>query len=241
MTDLLEWAITAHGGLKHWNALRGVSLDLSVGGALWDSKGQTGLFADISYEADIHRQRATLGRIGASGGRVQFAPERLVLETAQGDVLETRENPRAAFAGHTNETPWDKLHAAYFNGYALWTYLTQPFLYRYPGFVVAEIEPWEENGELWRRLKVRFPGNIASHTGEQVSYFGPDGLLRRHDYAVDVLGGATGANYAEDYHRHDGIMVPHRRRIYPLGADNRRIPEPVLVTIDIARLEFLPA
>jgi hypothetical protein len=61
MTDLLEWAIAAHGGLNRWNALRTVSLDLSVGGALWDAKGQTGLFANASYEADIHRQRATLG------------------------------------------------------------------------------------------------------------------------------------------------------------------------------------
>jgi hypothetical protein len=39
----------------------------------------------------------------------------------------------------------------------MWTYLTQPFLYAYPGFEVEEIEPWEEHGELLRRLKVRFP------------------------------------------------------------------------------------
>ena len=78
-------------------------------------------------------------------------------------MLEIRDNPRAAFAGHTNETPWDLLHAAYFDGYAVWTYLTQPFLYRYPGFLATEIEPWEEDGEVWRRLKVRFPDSIASH------------------------------------------------------------------------------
>ena len=65
MSDLLEQAIAAHGGLDRWNAFRNVSLDLSVGGALWDFKGQTGLFADAAYEADIHRQRATLGLAGA--------------------------------------------------------------------------------------------------------------------------------------------------------------------------------
>jgi hypothetical protein len=241
MSDLLDWAIAAHGGLDRWNAFRTVSLDLSVGGALWDSKGQTGLFANASYEADIHMQRATLGRFGAADRRVQFTPDRLVLETERGDVLEIRDNPRAAFAGHTDQTPWDPLHAAYFDGYALWTYLTQPFLYRYPGFLATEIEPWEEDGEVWRRLKVRFPDSIASHTREQVSYFGPDGLLRRHDYAVDVLGGATGAHYIGDYRDRGGIMVPHRRRVYPLGADNHKIPEPVLIAIDIARLDFRPA
>jgi hypothetical protein len=241
MADLLDWAIAAHGGFDRWNALRTVSLDLSVGGALWESKGQIGLFANATYAADLHRQRATLGRFGAPDRRVQFTPDRLVLETEGGDVLEIRDNPRAAFAGHTNDTPWDQLHAAYFDGYALWTYLTQPFLYRYPGFLASEIEPWEEDGEVWRRLKVRFPGSIASHTGEQVSYFGPDGRLRRHDYAVDVLGGATGAHYAGDYREHGGIMVPHRRRVYPLGTDNHKILEPVLITIDIARVDFQPA
>jgi hypothetical protein len=56
-----------------------------------------------------------------------------------------------------------------------------------------------EDGEVWRRLKVRFPDGIASHTREQVSYLGPDGLLRRHDYAVDALGGTKGAHYIGDY------------------------------------------
>jgi hypothetical protein len=117
-------------------------------------------------------------------------------------------------------------------------YLTQPFLYTYPGFSVDEVEPWEEDGEIWRRLKVIFPDDIVSHTREQVSYFGRDGLLRRHDYAVDVLGGATGARYIGNYRDHDGILVPHRRRVYPLGADNRKISEPVLIAIDIVRLGF---
>ena len=241
MTDLLDWAITAHGGLDSWNALRTISLDLSVGGALWEAKGQAGLFANATYAADIYRQRATVGQFGAPDRRVQFTPDKLVLETEDGDVLEIRDNPRAAFAGHTKDTPWDPLHEAYFDGYALWTYLTQPFLYRYPGFLATDIEPWDEDGEVWRRLKVRFPDGIASHTREQVSYFGPDGRLRRHDCAVDVLGGATGAHYIGDYREHGGIMVPYRRRVYPLGADNLNIPEHVLITIDIARVDFQPA
>ena len=69
------------------------------------------------------------------------SPNRLVLETDAGEVIEVRDNPRGAFAGHTNETPWDRLHAAYFHAYAVWTYLTQPFLYTYPGFTVDEVEP----------------------------------------------------------------------------------------------------
>jgi hypothetical protein len=66
-------------------------------------------------------------------------------------------------------------------------------------------------------------------------------VLRRHDYAVDVLGGAKGAQYVGDHREHGGIMVPHRRRVYPLGADNRKVSEPVMVAIDIASLDFGPA
>ena len=65
MSDLLDLAVAARGGLERWNTLRTITLELSVGGALWDLKGQTGLFANATYEADIHKQRATLGRFGS--------------------------------------------------------------------------------------------------------------------------------------------------------------------------------
>jgi hypothetical protein len=238
VSELLDLAVNAHGGLDAWNRHESVWVDLSIGGAIWDLKGQSGLFTTATYEADLHRQRAVLGHFRDASRLVRFSPERLSLESSDGAILEVRDDPRSAFAGHVNETPWDELHAAYFSGYALWTYLTLPFLYTYPGFVTDEIEPWQEDGETWRRLKAIFPDSIASHTKEQVSYFGPDGLLRRHDYAVDVLGGSKGAHYVHDYEEHDGIMVPHRRRIYPLGDDNNKVPEPVLVSIDIKRVRF---
>jgi hypothetical protein len=37
---------------------------------------------------------------------------------------------------------------------------------------------------------------------------------------------------------HGGILMPHRRRVYPLGADNWKIPDPMLIAIDIGRLSF---
>jgi hypothetical protein len=241
MSELLRLALNAHGCIDRWRRVETVALELSIGGALWDLKGQTGLFAKATYEADVRIQRAKLGHFGPSSGQVLFTPERVVLEDRAGRVIDSRDNPRAAFAGHRNETPWDLLHAAYFQGYAVWTYLTQPFLYSYAGFDVEEIEPWQEDGQTWRRLQVTFPEYIATHGRQQISYFGSDGLLRRHDYAVDVLGGATGAHYVDGYQDHNGIMIPHRRRVYPRGADNQKVPAPVLVSIDIGEVEFKPA
>src|SRR3546814_20705780 len=85
------------------------------------------------------------------------------------------------------EYPWDLLHLAYFCGYAGWNYLTTPFLFTYPGFETEEIEPWEEEGEIWRRLKVRFSPDIPTHCPEQIFHFDAKGLLRRLDYHSEVV------------------------------------------------------
>src|SRR5215469_5662353 len=66
--------------------------------------------------------------------------------------------------------------------------------------------------------------------------FGPDGLLRRHDYTVDVLGGAPGFNYASDYRDVDGIIFPTKRRVYADEGDYEFVKEPLLVKIDMAEI-----
>ncbi len=43
------------------------------------------------------------------------------IEAHGGAVIVERTEPRAAFTGHAKTTPWEPLHRAYFNGYALWT------------------------------------------------------------------------------------------------------------------------
>jgi len=174
----------------------------------------------------------------APNSRSTFVPDRLTLETLDGEVCEMRNDPDTAFEGHVRETPWDKFHAAYFVSEALWTYLTSPFLYTYPGFVNEEIEPWQENGEIWRRLKVTFPDYIKSHTRTQITHFGPDGLMRRHDYTVDILGGAPGANYTTDYRTFQGIKTPTKRCIYAYDDAMRKVPDPLLVSIDFSKLSF---
>ena len=107
-------------------------------------------------------------------------------------------------------------------------------MYARSDFSTEEISSIEVDGETWRRLKVTFPDTVKSHTREQISCFGPDGLLRRHDYTVDILGGTTGLNYATDYRDVDGIIIPVTRRIYGYTGDYQLVPEPVLVAIDIA-------
>lgn len=128
------------------------------------------------------------------------------------------------------------MQVAYFTSEAMWTYLTIPFLYAQPDFETEEISPIQSDGETWRRLKVTFPDNVRSHTRTQISCLGPDGLLRRHDYTVDILGGSKGLNYASNYREVDGIVFPVTRRVVAYEGDYQPVMEPVLVAIDMKEI-----
>ncbi|CAE6808068.1 hypothetical protein [Paraburkholderia haematera] len=231
MSTLLEDAVLAHGGIGNWKKHRAASASLDIGGAIWQLKGQPNMFRDIELDASLEQQHVSMTSQTA-GWKGVFTPDRVSIELPEQHRVEQRDAPRTSYADHTQETQWDQLHALYFCGYALWSYLSIPFLYTYPGFETEEQSEWEENGEVWRRLKVTFPDSIASHSREQISYFGEDGLLRRHDYTVDVMGGARGANYASNYRDVGGIMIPMSRRVFAYDDTGRKIDDPLLVSID---------
>ena len=75
-----------------------------------------------------------------------------------------------------------------------------------------------------------------SHTKTQITHFGPDGLMRRHDYTVDILGGTRGANYSTNYKHVQGIKMPTTRRIYAYDDAMQKVPEPLLVALDFGAL-----
>src|ERR1700738_5620038 len=99
MEDLLALAVDAHGAMRRWDAIQTVTADLTIGGALWDLKGKTGILKEARYEADVHIQRATLGRFTAPDRHGRFSPERLVLATDAGVVRDIRDHPRSDFHG----------------------------------------------------------------------------------------------------------------------------------------------
>ena len=238
MNDLLAFTIDAHGGLNRWREFSELEARVTIDGAIWKLKRQPGLLIDKQLNIDLRKERITITPFGGEGTFSTFGEGALAIETPGGATVERWSDPVASFANQTHETPWHRMHVAYFASEALWTYLTSPFLYTYPGFKSKEVEPWEENGEIWRRLEVTFPDYIRSHHKVQTTHFGPDGLMRRHDYVVDILGGATGANYPSDYRNVQGLMVPTRRRIYAYDANMHKVPEPLLVSLDFDRLGF---
>ena len=237
MPTLLETAVAAHGGLDRWNHFHTVEMNASITGGVWDAKGRMGALEEVEIKAALNVEKVKM-RFPKEGKTIFFKPDRISIETDASSEALVVEHPRCSFDSHLEGAPWEDVHVAYFSGEALWTYLTIPFLYTYPGFEVEELGPWEEKGETWRRLKAIFPENIASHCQEQISYFGPDGLLRRHDYTVDILGGATGANYASNYRKVSGIVVPTSRWVFAYEGDHVVVPAPVLVAIEMGEIGF---
>ena len=90
----------------------------------------------------------------------------------------------------------------------------------------------------WRRLEITFPAYIETHNTVQVFYYGPDGLLRRHDYAPDILQSVPSSQYVSDFRDIEGIKVPFTRRIYLRNADGSFNADPVMVSIDVLAFEF---
>ncbi|MDX3853637.1 hypothetical protein [Streptomyces sp. AK02-01A] len=235
MNKLLKDVIAAHGGLDRWNEFSTLTARVRGGGALWTIKGQEGVMDDVTTTIDLRRQFTSHTPFGGPGLRGSFTPGRVAVEKDTGQVVEERFAPRESFAGHIQGTPWDLLHVAYFTGYAMWTYLTEPFSLAQPGAEVEEIDPWDENGETWRRLRVVFPEEFAAHCRENVYYVDDKGLIRRHDYVAEVLGSdpAVAAHYISDHRDVNGIVVPAARRVFLADEDGRPRPEPLIVSIGI--------
>jgi hypothetical protein len=228
-TELLDLAVAAHGGADRWRAARVIDLDLSIGGAIWLVKGRPNVLRDIHMRISTGEQYVVT-TYGDRDLRTTFRPDLVTVEHTDGTVIERYEDPERAFTG---DGPWTDVNVAYFSGEALWTYLNTPFLLTRDDFATGEIDPVHAGGEQWRRLRAVFPDAVKSHTREQIFCFGPDGLLRRHDYTVDVLGGATGLNFATGYREAGGLLFPTRRRVYAYEGDYRIVPEPLLVSVDI--------
>lgn len=239
MNDLLDLTIKSHGGIDNWRKFKNVTVRIQSEGATWIRKQQTGLFSDIYVSADLTKQHVSFYPVNGENWHSSFVPGRIAIENKDGSVVDELLNPRQSFAGHTKDSTWSKLQAFYFASYAMWTYLNAPFCFLDPGYEVSEIEPWEEGGERFRRLQVTFPGRIETHSPVQTFYIAENGLIKRHDYNVEISPVSKGAHYSSNYIEVQGIMIPARREVYAPQENNFPLkPGPIFISIDLNEIVF---
>lgn len=239
MSDLLNLTINAHGGSDNWNKFSSVNARIACGGRTWKMKQQSGILDDIYISTSTKREFTTHYPFINKNWHTSFEPNRVAIEDENNAVVEELLDPRSSFNGHVRETPWTRLQLIYFAGYAIWTYLNAPFNFANPGYHTEELDTWKENDETFRRLRVTFPKEIATHSTIQTFYIDKEGLIRRHDYDVDIINGASSAHYLSDYIDVQGMKVATKRRVYLRKEDNTSvIPEPLLVSIDLSEVSF---
>jgi hypothetical protein len=238
MNTLLAEALQAHGGLARWQEFRTLAATINTGGAFWGMKGLVQDDQPRRIKLDLAREWSSLEPFGGPDWRSEFTPGRIAIVDGEEEIIAERVNPRDAFAGHTMTTPWDPLHRAYFNGYALWTYLTTPFILAEAGFEVSDIPPIRDGGQTWCGLRASFPDRIATHSRQQDFYFDQDGRMRRHDYQIDVAGGFASAHLVCEFVEVQGLQFPTRRRAYQRNDDLTVRFDPLMVSIDVSDISL---
>jgi hypothetical protein len=238
VNELLARIIDHHGGIDRWNSYETVEATIVSGGGFFPLKGAPQDASPRRMSVWLHEERSSVYPYGAPDQRTMFTPEKIAIEKLYGTIVAERRAPKDSFAGHQMNTPWDALHRAYFNGEALWTYLTTPFVLAMAGVHVEETDPWQDGSEDWRVLRAYFPGSIETHSVVQDFFFGEDLKLRRHDYHVNIAGGFAASQLTSHYVIADGIHLPTMRRAYTRGPDRRPILDMLMVSIDIGDVSF---
>ena len=241
MIPLLKEVLDAHGGLTRWKRFTKISATIRSGGALWEIKGVPQDPSLRQMSASLDKEWSSVFPYGAADKLTDFTPNRVAIVTIDGRLIAERFDPAEHADGKDTNAPWDALDRAYFNGYALWTYLNLPFLLSWPGFDVVAIPSWQENDEEWRGLRATFPPNIASHSKEQDFYFGADGLLRRHDYHVNASGGFAATQYVSNFVEVEGIKLSTTRRAYMRAGNLTPLTDRLMVSIRSERFQALVA
>lgn len=238
---LLDEALDAHGGLERWRAARRITARVRSGGLLIRTRMPGSGFADYRIEVEVGEPRSFAAPFPRRGQRGVFDRGEVRIEADDGEVLRSRIDPRRCFfglAGLRRNLRWDALDATYFAGYAMWNYLTTPLLLTRDGVEAREGERWREGAETWRRLEVRFPAGLDTHSPRQTFYFDERGLLRRLDYLAEVVGGwARAAHMCADHVEVGGLVFPTRRWVRPIGPGNRPLPLPTLVSLQLSEIE----
>lgn len=234
---LVDTLLSRHGGREAWRTVQCIEAELSTGGLAFASRGQFSPLRGCRIQVDPHHWRVTLSGYPDPDCRAEWTPGRVTLDLGDGTPPQTRLNPRDRFKGWLRHPRWDALDLLYFVGYAIWNYLSFPWLLTRDDVQVrvAQGRP-DATGPL--RLEARFAPGFPTHSPVQHFHLGADGLLVRHDYVAEVMGPwASAAHFCLDHQWVDGLRLYTRRRVVPALGHWGSLPGPTLVWIELGSMQ----
>ena len=242
MAGLLAEVVEAAGGEQRWQSVGLIRARVRSGGLLPRTRVPGNRFADYRLTVDPTRPYALIDPFPEPGLRAVFERGQVRIETSEGEVRERRTRPREMFFGRSGvrrNLRWDALDSTYFAGYAMWNYLAQPLLLLRGDVEVTEGPSWSGEGEPWRRLDVRFPADLDTHSPAQSFFYDRSRRQVRHDYTAEVVSRrAHAAHYCAAHQTVGGIVIPTSRRVLPRRRNLRSRPFPVLVSLELSEIEI---
>lgn len=229
-TPLLDEMLAAHGGSDRWQRVETVALELETHGLAFTMRGHRGLESP-QVRVAAHRPEVSFADYPVRGETGRFTPDEVWIETPAGGVRASRTDPRAAFRRSPRRmVKWDELDLLYFCGYAIWNYVTAPFLFAGAGVRARQVDD--------HRLALDFAPTLPTHCARQTAHAGGDGLLTRLDYTADVIGPyAFAANRVLENREVGGLTFAVTRRVTPRGPRSSVLPGPLLVDIRIGEID----
>jgi hypothetical protein len=231
-SSVLRRALDVHGGVDAWSQVERIEARLSSWGLAFSSHMRPRDLLGLGVSMSPHDRRVEFRGYGGPDRIGVWSARRVELRGEDGRLIVGRDDPRKNFSRVSRTAYWDRLDLLYFAGYAVWNYLSFPFVLIESGVVV------EENGEAdgGKVLTATFPPGFPTHSRQQRFRLDDDGLLLRHDYAAHVISRwATAANICLESATSGPFRFYTRRKVTPrIGA--HVLPGPVLVNIEFDRI-----
>jgi len=238
---IVDRSIAAHGGEDRFRQVGALDVTWTFRGMMFKVRLREGQLRGLRARIHTVEPRVTIFGYPEPTASAVFTPSRVQIDTP-GMPASFLDDPRKAFGSPRTIVWWTDLAMLYFAGYVLWNYAQLPFLLLQAGLEFQDAGSTTRAGEVWDKVEVVFPDDIPTHSPRQTFYFGPDGLLRRHDYHVGVLSRlARGARYLHAYQDVGGLTLPSRIEIKLGAGGESHLPWPALGFVDLDDVILVPS